>query len=156
MHEDYEPFEPNQIFVYRLKCELKPVTFFKVLTESSRFPKFYLEVKDECLILNGEYLLRKLNFDSSNYHFIRYALRHPNHVIRKEQIEKRAGKAIDTKFLHILQNLKIDSELRKIFFPKLTANSAIFRPSVMVNEMVDIKHLNVQKLKQNLQKLSRI
>jgi len=96
------------------------------------------------IILNGEYVLSKPDYDGVNYTFFSYAISRSRKIIRKEDFSKEAGqknikKINKTDVRSILENGMKNKNLINVFFPRISNDSAYFRNDVTVKDLIDEK-----------------
>jgi len=145
------------IFYLKLVCNLKPKTLVQFLIETARIPKYILTLdKQRRLVLNYVYILSTPHFNSSNFYFIDYVLKHPKEIIKKEDVEKTAGK-IQKRFHTILRQIIKEPNLIKVFFPQIAANAVEFRNGVKINDLVGqkVNEKKIESFLKNLRKVAR-
>lgn len=146
---------PEMYCYYEPECQIKPQELFEYLVKISRLPKFYLRFSDDRkLILNDEYLLARTQFSSPNYYFMAYAIKHSGEIITKEKIKTAGGGLITKRFHTILEQLKFNSELKKIFFPNVSNDAAEFRNNLKIKDLKKIK-INENGLNKYLKTLQK-
>lgn len=152
--EDYE-IGPHDIYTYAPKCFFRPKKFEEFLIEQSIIPKYYLGMgKDRRVILNEKFVIVKPQFNSTNFYFIEYALKNSGKILTKENLQKTSGN-IEKRFHTILEQLKMTSELKCIFFPNVAADAAEFRNNLTVKDLSGSK-INESKLNRFLKKLHKV
>ena len=127
------------LYFLKLDCKLKPKILIDFMIETSRLPKYTLTLGDKRrLLLNGRHILSTLHFDSPNFYFIDYAMKHPGEIIKRVHIEKTAGK-MNKRFHTILEQVIKSSDLRRVFFPNVSESAAEFRNEVMMKDVIGEK-----------------
>ena len=69
-------------YFLKLDCNLKPKKVIDFMIDASRLPKYSLTLSPRRqLLLNDLYLLSTPQFDSPNFYFINYAIKHPGKLV---------------------------------------------------------------------------
>lgn len=143
------------VYFLKFDCRLKPKKVTDFMIDSSRLPKYSLRLgPGREIILNDCYILSTPQFTSSNHYFIEYALKHPNEIIKKADVEIKAGK-IKKRFHTVLEQIIKSPDLRQVFFPDVSKDAAKFRNSVTVNDMLGEK-INERKIADFLKTLMKV
>lgn len=105
--------------------------------------------------INGQYLIKKPNFDSENGLVFDYLYRNPDKDVTKKELEENLKITINKRLSKIITDLGFTGEIRKAFFTKSSDKSIIrFRKSLKPNEIAGkinrkllVKELEAKHLK---------
>lgn len=149
-YEDLENIRKQVPQAYPIPFDIES-TFLKVdkLLENEAEYKIDYKFSGE-IVLNNNYLLAKLNFNSLNDRFFSYVFNNPRKKIKKQEFLEP-----DDDFHKILNKIGFKGELLKIFFSK-TSMSTVYFNNDLTSE--DLKNINYDqaKLELEINLLSRI
>lgn len=90
------------------------------------------------IILNQNYQISKLNYSSPNDLFFEYIYQHPKQKISREQLERVIGQ-LDRPISKLVYDIGFKSELKKLFFPKVSNNSVYFNNPVTQDDLLTLE-----------------
>lgn len=105
------------------------------------------------ILLNGEYVLRKPDFESENEQFFEYMYSKPGMRVPKSEIERSTKRQLKKRIHQILHDLRFKGELLKLFFIA-SNNGAYFRNPITEEEFGKLG-IDSQALKKQLESLPR-
>jgi hypothetical protein len=151
-----EDEDEDEIVFIKEAYKLKPKVVIKYLIENSIIPKYTLSLnKKRQLILNNQFILVNLQFNSSNFDFVEYILERSGKIIRKEQLPSPIDHS-KKRFHTYLEQIIREPELIKVFFPDVAQDKLMFRNDVKENDLKDgnIKEKNIDIFIKQLNSLS--
>jgi len=149
-----DEFGKEEVFFYTCSFTVNQKKLNTFLVATSRIPKYFLKMDNQRrLILNDKYIISTTNYESSNWFFVDYCLKHPGQTITKEAIEKSTSQIL-LRFHAILSNLRIAPHLTKIFFPNVATNVLKFRNDVTLKDFgTEIDENKINKYINTLKKI---
>ena len=139
----------TQIIIYLEILQPKFNEIYSKYQKLSRVKgKYWIDyTKDRFVVLNGEYVICKTQFNSKSDSWFGYIFNNPKKRISLEEIKQKSGEKMGSTFNKLLDHLKFRGQLRKLFFEQSKQFIIFDNP---VNEedferkLIDHKKLNLE------------
>ncbi len=115
--------------------------------------KYWIEIKDRQLVLNGSWVLAKPDFNSTNEIVFERVYRGPGEKLRRQDI--KIVPPLNKDFDDIVRDLNFRDGLQKLFFPGISKSAIIFRNPVYESDL-SLSPAEQRKLNKYIKSLKRL
>ena len=121
---------------------------------NNKVKKYWIDyTTNRCVVLNGKYLINKMQFNRYSDVWFQYLYDNPNKNISLEEIRKKTTENGDD-FIKFLNNIKFKGQLRELFFTQ--GKTGIIFHNPITEEDFNKTLIDVKKLEEKIKKLKKI